>query len=164
MGSAIQLRQIPKIYRWCPTVNKITSLMTKFVHKIFHLSSGRVLSIKKSLKSRDFVEHFYDGSGEVRSIYQSSMVGEVPGTWIKTPVFSMPWLTLNVRILDRIKVGIVRNNPNWEFNPSTRKLHGKYKQTIWLKPIRVFFVLIINKNRIFVQIIGKPHQLHISSS
>ena len=34
---------------------------------------------------------------------------------------------------------------------------------IYLKPIKVFFVLI-NKNRIFEQIIGKPHQLHISSS
>ena len=43
------------------------------------LNSVRVLSIKKSLNSQDFVEHFYDGSGEVRSIYQSSMVGEVPG-------------------------------------------------------------------------------------
>ena len=42
-------------------------------------SSVRAQSIKDSLKFQDFVEHFYDGSGEVRSIYQSSMVGEVPG-------------------------------------------------------------------------------------
>ena len=63
-------------------MNIITGLKTKFIHTVYISSQLKQssISMKKSLKSRDFVEHFYDGSGEVRSIYQSSMVGEVPGT------------------------------------------------------------------------------------